>query len=118
MVIGILEGMACLRKENFTRAKFIFSETIGSLTQRMHSEQSKTKRLTLETASFFTVSTYFLAEAYGKLGKHDRAAYHATQCLEFASVHLPMHHALSDYLIATHQFEQTAVKLGRIENKI
>jgi hypothetical protein len=61
MMLQLLEGMACLRKENFTRAKFIFSEAIGQLTQRMHQEQSKSKRLTIQTASFFTVATYFLA---------------------------------------------------------
>jgi hypothetical protein len=45
-MLELLEGMACFRKENFNRAKFIFSEIIGHMTQRMHSEQSKSKKLT------------------------------------------------------------------------
>ena len=47
IILELLQGMACLRKENFNRAKFIFSETIGILTQRMHNQQNKTKKKTI-----------------------------------------------------------------------
>lgn len=36
MMLELLEGIACLRKHNYSRAKFIFSEAIGQLTHRMH----------------------------------------------------------------------------------
>lgn len=44
---SIMEGVNFLKRGDLTKAKFIFNEVISQLTEKMHDEQSKRKKLSI-----------------------------------------------------------------------
>lgn len=80
----VMEGISFLKRGDLIKAKFIFNEVISQLTEKMHDEQTKRKNLSIETISYFTIATFYQAQAYLNAGDYDKAAYHTTHCKEFA----------------------------------